>query len=236
MQGSDLVGVGEGKFDVVAFERAAASPQPGRTLSVVKSTYAGRTLYTVNNVGVCILTPKTALFGNETGMRRALDRLHEGRVGRRLPPWMDELLTNTKASFAVGADLRVEAFSDSVRQQLPFVQNLVSGRILGNFTSPGVNLAGSLGYSSKEVAAESAQSVQSLSGLVSGSSWLMKLLGVSQPIVRLDAKAQDTDVDFVAALDGAVLTKMLQQSLGMMPGGVDPSAPAVPAKLSEGVR
>jgi hypothetical protein len=236
MQGTDLVGVGIGKFDAAAFEAAAAgAAAPSAGARLVKSLYAGRTLYTVNNLGVCLLTPKTALFGNETGMRRALDRLKEGRAGRRLPAWMDALLTNEKASLAVGADLRVEAFSDSIRRQLPFVQDLEAARILGNLQPPGLNLAGSLGYASKEAAVAASQSVQSLSTLLAQSSWLMSLLGVSQPIVRLTAQPQNNDVDFVAAFDGAVLTRMLEQALGMVPtGGV--STTTVPAKLTEGVR
>ena len=49
---------------------------------VVRSTYAGRKLYTVANFGFSVLTSHTVLFGNETGIRRTLDRIERGDVYR----------------------------------------------------------------------------------------------------------------------------------------------------------
>ncbi len=53
---------------------------------MVKSSYAGRSLYTAGNMGFTVLTQKTLLFGNDTGIRRALDRIQEGRAKRQQPP------------------------------------------------------------------------------------------------------------------------------------------------------
>ena len=76
-----------------------------------KLGYAGRcTLYTA--AGPRKLHARrspAALFGNDTGIRRALDRIHEGRVRRQTLPWMDKLLNSESAPIIAGADLRAQA-------------------------------------------------------------------------------------------------------------------------------
>jgi len=45
------------------------------------------------------------LLGNETGMRRALDRIRDGRVRREVPEWMTNLMANPQASMVFAGDL-----------------------------------------------------------------------------------------------------------------------------------
>ncbi|HSN98612.1 MAG TPA: hypothetical protein VLS89_09940, partial [Candidatus Nanopelagicales bacterium] len=73
MQGADFCAVLQGNFDPEAIRRSADS----RALTVlgaplVKTRYAGNDLYTAGNIGFVVLTRRTVLTGNETGMRRAL--------------------------------------------------------------------------------------------------------------------------------------------------------------------
>ena len=86
MQGADLSGVALGRFDKAKIEAAvngvAKTPQG---VPIAKRQYAGRTLYTASGAGFCLLTDSTALFGDDTGIRRALDRIREGRVKRQTP-------------------------------------------------------------------------------------------------------------------------------------------------------
>jgi len=55
---------------------------------------AGRTM--------CIVGPtvRTALFGNQTGIRRALDRIKEGRAKREIPAWAGKVLNQSGVPFA----------------------------------------------------------------------------------------------------------------------------------------
>ncbi len=111
-------------------------------LPVTASNYAGRTLYTSATVGFVVLTSHTVLLGDETGIRRALDRIQEGRVSQQMPDWFKKLLDTPNAPFVAGFDLRTHPVTDAMRQQLPFLEGMETARMLGNFQPPGVNLAG----------------------------------------------------------------------------------------------
>jgi hypothetical protein len=215
MAGADLAGVAIGRFDENQIRAAAqATSVPGQapqTGALVQSVYAGKVVYTVSNMGFCLLTAQTALFGNETGIRRALDRIREGRAVNRLPNWTRELLDEKQAPLAFGADLRATALSDSVRQQVPFVEGLEAVRVRGNYVAPGLNLAGSLGYPSAEAAATGAQRVNQTRELLGNAGFFMSLLGIPQPLERLEAKPNGTEVDFVASANGVTLGRLITQ-------------------------
>lgn len=217
IQGVDLAGVAVGRFDeakIRAAAQSAGAPTVGATL--VQSPYANRTLYTINNTGFCILTSHTALFGSETGIRRALDRIREGRAVRRLPTWTDDLLEAKQAPIGMGVDLRANALSDGVRQQLPFVEGLEAARARGNFAAPGLNLAASLRYASAEQAAIGAQRVIQARDMLSQASFLISLFGIAQPIERLEARPNASEVDVVLSGNGATLGRLITQATPMI--------------------
>jgi hypothetical protein len=213
MQGVDLAGVAIGKFDEAAI-RAAAQTQMATTgaASLVLSLYAGRTLYTVSNMGFCILTARTALFGSEIGIRRALDRIREGRAIQRLPAWTKELLDSQQAPIGVGVDLRANVVSESVRRQLGFVDGLDAARARGNFAPPGLNLAASLRYPTAEQAKTGADRVTHTRDMLSQAGFLMTLFGIAQPIERLEARPNGPEVDVVLAANGASLGRLISQA------------------------
>ncbi len=233
MQGADVAGIAIGAFDRTAIEGAGRNAATRAHSPITVSPYAGHTIYTANNVGLSVLTSRTALLGTETGVRRVIDRIVEGRTGRRLPRALEELLSNQKADFCVGGDLRVNTFSSGLREQLPFLRDLEATRILGNFGAPGVNGAGSLGYVSAETAAAAGQSLRGFSGLLSSSQLLLGFFGVAQPIRRLEAEVVGTEVNVVVAFDGVILAKMIS---GLQVPNPSAGSAAVPAQMSEGVR
>jgi hypothetical protein len=217
MQGVDLAGVAVGRFDEAAIRSAAQSViTPSAGVALVQSPYAGRTLYTVNNMGFCVLSSRTALFGSEVGIRRALDRIHEGRAIRRLPAWTKDLLDPAQAPIGVGIDLRANALSDSMRQQLSFVEGLEAARARGNFATPGLNLAASLRYPTPEIASVAAQRVTQTRELLSQAGFLMTLLGMAQPIERLEARPNGVEVDVVVAANGITLGRLITQVTPML--------------------
>ncbi len=209
MQGADAAGIALGRFNPDAIRNAAAATPTTPNGNLVQSPYAGYLLYTVHNLGFCVLSSRTVLFGNETGIRRSLDRIHDGRALHQLPDWTSALLDASRAPIAFGANLKSSSLPAGLTQQVPFLAGLNALRVLGNFEAPGVNWAGSLGYDTPERAQQAAAQLLASRDLLTSYSWIMGVMGVSQPIQRLEAQAADREVSFVVALDGAALAKIL---------------------------
>jgi hypothetical protein len=209
MQGADAAGIAIGRFNPDAIRNAAASTPNTSNGPLVQSPYAGYTLYTVHNVGFCVLTSRTVLIGNETGIRRSLDRIHDGRAVHQLPEWTNVLLDASRAPLAFGGNLKSTPLPAGLTQQVPFLAGLSALRVLGNFETPGVNLAGSLGYETPERAQQAAGEMLASRDLLKSFSFILGVMGVTQPIQRLEAQATDREVSYVATLDGAALAKIL---------------------------
>lgn len=234
-QGADVVAVATGAFDKEAIERSADGVQQTPLgAPLVKSSYAGRALYTSRNVGFVVLTRRTVLAGTETGIRRALDRIKEGRVKRGVAPWMGELLDNPGAPIAAGFDLRAQPVTDAMRQQLAFLDGLETGRLVGNFQPPGLNVAGTLTYGEDAAAQKGSQNLENLSQQLGNWGWLMQLVGISQPVRRLEAQAEGKDCKVVAELDGQGIAGLLDQAARVLGAGAAPQT--VPATASPGVQ
>lgn len=220
MQGADAAGVALGSFDRAKIEAAAdgtATTPLGH--KVTKTTYANRSLYTAGSVGFSILTAKTALCGNDTGMRRALDRMEEGRARRQLPPNMEKLFLEPKTPIVAAADLTSSPLPDAARRELPFLDGVKTLSLVGNFEEPGLNLAGTLTYADEEAAGRGAQNVAALRATLERYATFMALLGIAQPIKKLEAQAKGADVAFVVAVDGVAVGALLDRFGDMLTGG-----------------
>ncbi|HKO53866.1 MAG TPA: hypothetical protein VJV79_39435 [Polyangiaceae bacterium] len=213
MQGADLSGVALGKFDKPKIEAAVNGVEKTpQGVPIAKRQYAGRTLYTAAGFGFCLLSDRTALFGNDTGIRRALDRVREGRVRRQTLPWMDKLLDGEKsAPIVAGADLRGQAIPEAASRNVAFLNGLETLAFVGNFKDPGVNLAGTLVYGDAAGATQGAQNVQALAQKLGTYGTLLALVGFPQPVRQLQAEAKDKQAAFVAGLDGAALLQLLDK-------------------------
>ena len=227
MQGADLSGVALGKFDKAKIEAAVNGVEKTpQGVPIAKRRYAGRTLYTASGFGFCLLTDRTALFGNDTGIRRALDRVREGRVRRQTRPWMDKLLDDEKAApIVAGADLRAQAIPEAASNNLKFLSGLETLAFVGNFKAPGVNLAGTFVYRDEAGAAQGAANVQALAGQLATYGTLMAIAGFPQPVRQLQAEAKGSQAAFVAGLDSAALITLMDKLpdyLGMKPLAANP--------------
>ncbi|HET7543997.1 MAG TPA: hypothetical protein VFK05_29200 [Polyangiaceae bacterium] len=213
MQGADISGVALGKFDKAKIEAAVNGVEKTpQGVPIAKRQYAGRTLYTAAGFGFCLLTDHTALFGNDTGIRRALDRVREGRVRRQTLPWMDKLLDNEKtAPIVAGADLRAQAIPEAASSNLAFMNGLETIACVGNFKEPGVNLAGTLVYGDEASARQGAQNVQALAQKLGTFGPLLALAGFPQPVRQLQAEATGKQAAFVVGLDSAALLQLLDK-------------------------
>jgi hypothetical protein len=207
LQGVDFAGVASGTFDPERIARVAAEPSSAAPpMRLVESEYAGRKLYTVQNVGFVVLTPHTLLFGNETGIRRSLDRIQEGRARNELPGWVSELLAAPAAHFVTGFDLSTGPVATAVAPRLAFLRGAQIARVLGNFEPPGLNLAGTITYPDEQSAANGAADLQRQGSNVALAA---RLLGLGKPIKKLEAQPAGNGAEFVIALDESALDKAL---------------------------
>lgn len=212
MQGADFAAVATGRFDPGAIEAAAdgTSTTPlGAPL--VKTTYAGRTLYVSRNIGFVVLTSRTVLLGNETGIRRALDRIQEGRARRNLPVWMDGLFQKQQAAIVAAVDFETQPAAGAAADSFQFLKGLQTAKILGNFQTPGMNFAGTLSYANAETASNAAASMTRLQQTLQSYSWFMQLAGLDNPIRKLQAQPVDKEAQFVMSLDSKTIEWLINQ-------------------------
>lgn len=209
MQGADFCAVLQGNFDVEAIRRSAES----RAVTVlgaplVKSRYAGNDLYTAGNIGFVVLTSHTVLTGNETGMRRALDRMRLGKLTRSVPAWMVDLTATRGAAFALAGDLTGQPAVASAAQQVPFLGGLRYVRVIGNFLPPGVNYAGTLTYSDPDAAAGGAVALRNVEQIARVATLLSSWGFGSAPQMQV-AQAQN-EVGFTLPLSDATAKMLLR--------------------------
>jgi hypothetical protein len=220
MQGADVAAVAVGNFDRQKIEAAADGTQKTPLgVPLTKSTYSGRSLYTAGEVGFCVLTSRVALFGNDVGVRRAIDRIEEGRARKQLPKYMTELLANRNAPLVVAADLTSNPIPAAAREELSFSEGLETLALVGNFEDPGLNLAGTLSYGDTTKAQRGAQNLVATRGMLDRYAPFLALVGIPQPIRRLDAQPKDKTVSFVMAVDGAAIAVLLDKAQELMTMG-----------------
>jgi hypothetical protein len=182
MQGADVAAILSGRFDperIAAVARTHTTLRGGGTL--VESSYAGRAVYTVANVGFTILSTKTALAGTETGIRRALDRIRDGRLERSLPKWVHDTL-DAKAAFAGAGDFTgaTVAAANVAGLDVPFARGAKQAKVLGTWQpptdgpvdvtkgarAPGIDLAAEITYGDEAQAREGADGLRRALALV----------------------------------------------------------------------
>jgi hypothetical protein len=234
MDGVDVAGVAIGHFDQAKIEAAADGTQTTPLgVPVTKSSYAGRKLYSAGNVGFTLLSARTALFGNETGIRRALDRIQDGHAKRELPAWMLALLAEQKAPLVGGADLRTHPVSDAARSQLPFLNGLETAAVVGNFQDPGLNFAGTLTYPDEAGASAGAGQLLETRQTLDAYAPFLAMLGIPQPVKQLEARAEGKKVECVIGVDGQAIGVVLDKAQDFL--GVPAGGGTVPATSSPSV-
>lgn len=205
-QGIDVAAVVIGRFDEAKIKQVAASHAPTKGGGVlVASQYAGRDVYTMNNVGFTLMSDKMAIAGTESGIRRVLERIQDKRVKRDITPWMLQTVETPGAAVAVAGDFTTNPLPAEAARQVPvpFIQNLKAVRTVGSFKDQGVQLAGSMTYPDAAAADTASQSVKQVLGL---SKWLA-LLGIK--LQSADVKVEKSDVQVQVAVDDQSLRQLL---------------------------
>ena len=208
--GADVVAVLVGTFDAEKIRAVADSHTPTKGGGVlVASYYLERRLYTLNNVGFCVISPRTVLAGSETMIRRAIERLKDGVAVRNQPPWMTQTIdpaSNQGAAFAFAADFANQPIAAASVGMVPlaWVKGLKAARLVGNFKDPGLNIAATLTYPDPNAAKDNADQVKKTASMAS----LLALVGAPQ-LKNLDIKTQEADVQITFGVDDAVLRTFL---------------------------
>lgn len=228
IQGLDFVGVVHGRFDpgkiATSVEKNPVTPL-GVPLTL--TSYGGRTLYMAEELGFTPITTQTLLVGNQMGMRRAIDRIRRGKLKREIPDWLETQL-GKNAPIVMSLNLKESPVSNATRQQLAFLQGMSTLGLLGNFQDPGLNLAGTAGYGSAGEATRGAENLDALSESVKSLGGLLAWIGMAQPLRQVRSQVRESNVEFVAEVDGTALDALLAQIDRYLPTppGAPPSTPA----------
>jgi hypothetical protein len=215
-QGVDSLTVLSGRFDEAKIKRSADAQTPTKSgTPLVRSQYAGRDLYTMSNVGFVVLSPRTVLLGSEGGIRRALDRVRDGKVNRDIPKWMIDTVETQGAAAAMAADLSNPVTLDTIRRMagtnIPATNGIRSVRLLADFKAPGMNVAGSMTYGEPAQAQAAEAEVKSAMRFLP----LLAVLGINLRNVELRAEQADVQVKF--AMDESGLRGAMGAVAGMLP-------------------
>lgn len=206
----------QGNFDPDAIRTAATM---GRTNSLgvrlTRLEYANNDLFVAGDVGFVVVTRQTMIAGNETGIRRTLDRIRDKRVRREVPDWMASLVDDPKASIVGVGDLSTDPVVRGAAQQTPFLNGLTVVRVLGNFEPPGINFAGSITYPDNATASAAGASLDQLGQLTSYAN-LLAIIGIQPPIQNLQVRVEQRDVQFIAAVNAQGAAQMLDWGAGML--------------------
>lgn len=217
--GSDVVLICKGEFEKETTARAIASnPVSVLKKPIVSVQFSGAEMYVVDQVAMSILTDRTMVFGSQLGVRRVLERVEEHRLERNIPTWFEALVEDGGSTAQIGIDLDAQPIPATLGEKVNFMKGLRAARILGNFEEPGLNLAGTLTYRTPQ---ESKQAAETLSGIkedLDRYELLIRALGISQPLRRVEAEATDKDTQVVAAIEGAALTQLMKNGAELWRG------------------
>lgn len=217
--GSDVVAIGQGRFDPQAIERAVTQkPESTAGLPIQVVTFAGTKMYIAGQTAMAVLTESTLVFGTQLGVRRVLERVEEGRLRRILPAWYEALLTQEAADFQWGIDLDSQPVPAAFRTQLEFLNQLRAARLLGNFRDPGLNLAGTLTYETPHSAESATLELAGLEKNLGKYEIILAALRVPQPIRSLRAQAIDKDTQVAIEVNGRAIAAFLDNAAQFMDG------------------
>jgi hypothetical protein len=210
MQGADFCSVVQGNFDPDAISKAADA----RAITIsgaplVKSRYADSDLYTASNIGFVVLTPHTVVAGNETAMRRVLDRLRSGKLERKMHPWMVDLMATKGAAMSLAGDLGADVTAEAAASELPFLSGLRVARVVGNFQAPAMNLAGTFTYADlahAQAGAAALQHAQQMAGLVG----MFTAIGFGAQIPSPQVMQREGELAFTVAIDESFVRLVLR--------------------------
>jgi hypothetical protein len=231
--GADLLGVLSGHFDPAKLEAAAQRGLNTPFGVVVASTYAGRKIYTVANVGFTVLSDKTALLGSEAAMRRALDRIQVGTIKREMAPWMGDWVSQPGYPVLLASDVTKQSFGKTVTGFIPWIQGVQYVRVRGRFNpDTSYGMSGALTYPDSQKAQQAASGFGALKSSFTMMSAL-KLIGIDPLVRNAVVQSQGNDMQFSTVIDEKQTRQLIRLLTDWIGSGAPPALPA-PASTAPG--
>jgi hypothetical protein len=205
--GIDVAAVLSGRFDEAKIREAVEAHTQTRGGGLLaESTYTGRRVYTVSDVGFTILTPKTALAGTQSGIRRALDRIHDGHPKRDVPGWVQETIDTPHAAATVSADFAEPITSAAIGAfSLPWAKGVNKVRVIADFKPPEMHVAGTITYVDPASAAAGATGLQQAATMAN----LVALTGLVPRLGDLTISTTEANVQCAFSVDDQALKNLL---------------------------
>lgn len=205
---ADFVGVAEGKFDVKAVEAAVAKgAKTSKGTTITKVPYGGRDQYVAGDVSFVLLTEKVLLTGSPAGIRRALERMRDGRVKREVPEDMLTFVNTPGSHFGAVLDPKGQSIPQAAIASLPFLTGMKQAKVLGTFEGDAVRTGGQVVYSDEAAAKASKAKIDDMLG-----GWTMAIAGMAglSPVRSMESRVQGDTVQFVAVLNGPAAVRFLE--------------------------
>jgi hypothetical protein len=185
--------------------------------------YAGRTLFTVSNFAFAPLTDHTMVAGNESAVRRVLDRLAvagaQPSLAREIPDWMANAVQSPGSSFALAAD--IASIPPAALHGFPLPPAMVGlSRVatIGDFHPPGVNVASTFSYADPARAAAGADGLRQLATFVNVAS----NLGAAPKVQNLSIVTEGANVGCKFALDDDAMRKTIASLMKLFSSATRP--------------
>jgi hypothetical protein len=214
--GVDFAGVALGKFDPKAIDAAAGRAELtplGTPLVAVK--YSQWKSYVSANLGFCVLTPRTVLFGNEVGIRRALDRLERGDLTIQVHPDVEALLRTPGAPIALGGS-NLNGELDPFVQKTPLVSNIRVVRAIANLKDPGMNFAGTFTYADEASAVAAKDRFEQTFSTLDSLGSVGALFGLRKPVQTFSTELKQTSVQVAVSSDTGTAEMLLNALQGLL--------------------
>ncbi|MBI2392414.1 MAG: hypothetical protein HYV09_22705 [Deltaproteobacteria bacterium] len=224
--GADLLGVMSGRFDPAKMEAAANKGLNTPFGVVVASTYAGRKIYTVANVGFTVLSTKTALVGSEAAMRRALDRIQVGTIRREMAPWMADWVSQPGYPVLLASDVTKQSFGKTVTGFIPWIQGVQYVRVRGRFNpDTSYGMSGALTYPDPQKAQQAASGFDSIKKSFTMMAAL-KMIGIDPLVRNAVVQAQGNDMQFSTVIDEKQTRMLIRLLADWVGSGTPPALPS----------
>ncbi len=206
--GLDVAAVVSGRFDEAKIRDAAEAHTQTHTGGLIaKSTYAGRSVYTVADLGFAVLTPRTALAGTQTGIRCALDRIRDGQPKRDIPAWVQETIDTPNATATLSADLTQPAAAAAIASfPVRWSKGAERARVVARLEPLGVRVTGTIAYADPASASAGGSALQQAATMAN----LVAITGLTPRLDDLSIGAEGADVRCSFAID--------DRSLGTLAG------------------
>ena len=209
IQGVDLAGVAVGRFNVEAIADAARRSEiTPLGVPLVRVKYSHWEFYVAGNVGFCPLTSRTALFGNEVGMRRALDRLERGELSVQQENDLVTLVERPGAPLAIGAS-NSDAGLNALARYVPLVRPMRMARVVANLQPPGVNIAGTLTFDDAQTAEQARLEMNQAYAALQTLTTVGAVFGLDLPVRNYEASVLKTSLQVTIAAEVAAAVTLL---------------------------